>query len=654
VGYRASLSRRAGAAILIMLGLTQAGQAAVRTILFSSGLARPVFVASPPGDAERVFVLEQHTGNIRIIKNGTLLPTAFLTVAGVTTGHEQGLLGLAFHPQYASNQRLYVYYTTSGGGPAGQSIVAEYQASTADPDLADTGTARVVLHFDQPQENHNGGWLGFGPNDGYLYIGTGDGGGSGDDGSGHTDGTGNGQDTTDNRLGKLLRIDVNGDDFPADSLRNYAVPPTNPFVGVSGDDEIWAYGLRNPWRCAFDRANGDLYIADVGQSEWEEVNYQPAAAPGGRNYGWRLKEGLHCYDPATNCDPGGLTDPVHEYSHAQGCSITGGVVYRGSIPELRGLYFFADYCSDSIWSLRIAGGAVTQLTDRTAELAPGGGLDIRAISAFGEDAGGEMYICDLYDGDVFKVVADTGGDADTDNDGVPDDVDNCADIPNPNQIDSDSDGRGNSCDNCRLVGNAGQADGDLDGIGNACDNCPSAANPGQEDEDADGTGDPCDGCPGDPDKTAPGVCGCGVPDSDADSDGMLDCQDPCPTNPQNDCIDQCPDDPAKSDPGECGCGHPDTDTDGDGTADCNDSCPLISDPAQTDDDGDGVGNVCDNCPNTANADQVDADGDATGDVCEAPVGRGFPGLACGSGLVPMMGFGLPVYLLAIRRRLDRR
>ncbi len=396
--------------IVVALVVARAGQAAVRTIRVSSGLARPVFVTSPPGDAERVFVLEQHTGNIRIIKNGTLLPTAFLTVAGVTTGNEQGLLGLAFHPQYAGNRRFYIYYTTSGGGPAGQSIVAEYQASAVNPDLADAATARVILRFDQPQSNHNAGWIGFGPSDGYLYIASGDGGGTGDDDAGHTVDVGNGQDTTDNWLGKILRIDVNGDDFPADSLRNYTVPPTNPFVGLPGDDEIWAYGLRNPWRCVFDRANGDFYIADVGQSQWEEVNYQPAAAPGGRNYGWRLKEGTHCYNPATNCDPGGLTDPVHEYSHTEGCSITGGVVYRGAIPELQGQYLFADYCSNTIWSLRIAGGTAIELTNRTAALAPGGGLSITSIASFGEDAGGEMYICDLGGGEVFKVVADTDGD----------------------------------------------------------------------------------------------------------------------------------------------------------------------------------------------------------------------------------------------------
>lgn len=399
-----------GAGFLLAMALSQPGMAVIGTVRVASGLARPVFVTSPPGDAQRVFVLEQHAGSIRIIKNGTLLPTPFLTVSGVTTGNEQGLLGLAFHPNYAANRRFYVNYTTTGGGPAGQTIVAEYQAFAGNPDLADAATARVVLHFDQPQTNHNAGWMGFGPNDGYLYIATGDGGGGGDDDAGHTVGTGNAQDITDNLLGKILRVDVDGDDFPADSLRNYAIPATNPFVGLQGDDEIWAYGLRNPWRCAFDRSNGDLYIADVGQTQWEEVNYQPAASAGGLNYGWRLKEGLHCYNPSTNCDPGGLTDPVHEYSHSQGCSVSGGIVYRGSIPEIQGRYFFADYCSGFIWSFRIVGGTVTEFTDRTTEFAPGGGLSISSIASFGEDANGEMYICDLFGGEVFKVVGDADGD----------------------------------------------------------------------------------------------------------------------------------------------------------------------------------------------------------------------------------------------------
>ncbi|MFQ5411704.1 MAG: PQQ-dependent sugar dehydrogenase, partial [Phycisphaerae bacterium] len=229
---------------------------------------------------------------------------------------------------------------------------------------------------------------------------------------GHTTGTGNGQDITSNLLGKMLRIDVNGDDFPGDPNRNYVIPPDNPFVGISGDDEIWAYGLRNPWRSAFDAANGNLWIADVGQNAWEEVDFQVANAPGsmpgdpgyqgGINYGWRCREGAHNFNFAAFCAALTLIDPIHEYSHGAGCSITGGEVYRGcSAPNLGGTYFFADFCSNSIWSMRFNGLAVTNFTDRTLELIPDIG-SIGSISSFGTDVYGELYICDLG-GEVFKV-----------------------------------------------------------------------------------------------------------------------------------------------------------------------------------------------------------------------------------------------------------
>jgi len=195
-----------------------------------------------------------------------------------------------------------------------------------------------------------------------------------------------------------LRIDVDGGS-------PYAIPADNPFVGRSGADEIWAYGLRNPWRMSFDRATFDLYIADVGQGQWEEVDFQPAASAGGENYGWRLMEGLHCYNPSVNCDPGGLTYPVTEYSHANGCSITGGYVYRGCrIPDLRGTYFYGDYCSGRIWSFRYDGAVLSDSAERTTELAPGNGMSIGNISSFGEDARGELYIIDYSDGEIYKIV----------------------------------------------------------------------------------------------------------------------------------------------------------------------------------------------------------------------------------------------------------
>jgi hypothetical protein len=250
--------------------------------------------------------------------------------------------------------------------------------------------------------------MAFGP-DGYLYIAMGDGG----DGCDPDD---RAQDTTNQLLGKILRVDVNGDDFPADADRNYAIPPDNLFVGVVGDDEIWAYGLRNPWRCAFDTLTGDLFIADVGQRTWEEINFQPSSSNGGENYGWPCREATACSSVSLcegsafcTCDTDSLIDPVHEYRHSASprrCSITGGEVYRGcAIPDLQGTYFFADFCSAEIWSFLYNAG-VTDFRDRTSELAPppGSGLDILDISSFGRDAHGELYICDHAEGEVFQII----------------------------------------------------------------------------------------------------------------------------------------------------------------------------------------------------------------------------------------------------------
>jgi hypothetical protein len=254
-----------------------------------------------------------------------------------------------------------------------------------------------VLTISQPFANHNGGWIAFGA-DGYLYIAMGDGGSGNDPGN-------RAQDITSQLLGKILRIDVNGDDFPADTARNYASPSTNPFVGVIGDDEIWAYGLRNPWRNSFDRLTHDLYIADVGQSAVEEIDFQAASSTGGENYGWRCMEGDRCTGfSGCTCNSPSLVLPIHTYTHTgQNCSITGGYVYRGcAISGLGGTYFFADYCSDKIWSFRFDGVNQTEFTDRTVELTPDIG-SISSITSFGEDAYGEIYICD-QGGEVFKII----------------------------------------------------------------------------------------------------------------------------------------------------------------------------------------------------------------------------------------------------------
>jgi len=360
---------------------------ALTTELVVSGLARPVQVVAAPNDYDRIFIVEQRSGSTGRIKifnldTGTLNSTPFLSVS-VNTSSEQGLLGLAFHPNYENNGYFYINYTASGG-----TYIKRYTVSS-NPDIADSSSAYTIMNISQPYSNHNGGWLGFGP-DGYLYIGTGDGGSGGDPGN-------RAQDITNQKLGKMLRIDVDGGS-------PYAIPSDNPFVGVTGDDEIWAYGLRNPWRCNFDRATGDLWIGDVGQNAYEEITFQPASSNGGENYGWRCYEGNHSYN-TSGCDSSGtMVFPIWEYSHSSGCSVTGGAIYRGSaIPSLQGTYFFADYCTSKIWSLRYDGSNVSDYQDRTSELDPSGSTSISSIVGFGEDAAGEIYICEL-NGEIFKIV----------------------------------------------------------------------------------------------------------------------------------------------------------------------------------------------------------------------------------------------------------
>ena len=364
------------------------GSTALTTIRLITGLARPVQVVAAPNDFDRIFIVEQRsgsTGRIRIynLDSGTLNSTAFLSLS-VSTSSEQGLLGLAFHPNYAQNGYFYVNYTATNG----DTIIKRYSVSS-DPDVANSGSGYTILTIDQPYTNHNGGWLGFGP-DGYLYIGTGDGGSGGDPGN-------RAQDITNQKLGKMLRINVDGGS-------PYSIPADNPFVGITGDDEIWAYGLRNPWRCSFDSETGDLWMGDVGQYEYEEITFQPASSTGGENYGWRCYEGDHAYN-TSGCSPQNtMTFPVWEYSHSSGCSITGGEIYRGTaIPSLDGTYFFGDYCYSTIWSFRYDGSTVYDYQNRTSELAPDAG-SIGSISGFGRDAAGEIYICDLG-GEVFKIVA---------------------------------------------------------------------------------------------------------------------------------------------------------------------------------------------------------------------------------------------------------
>jgi hypothetical protein len=347
----------------------------------TSGLSSPVLVTHA-GDG-RLFVLEQ-AGRIRIIEGGALVATPFLDITGpVLDGGERGLLGLAFHPHYAANGRFFVFYTRSDGDLQ----ISEFRRNAGNPNLADGASERQLLRIEHSSNtNHNGGMLAFGP-DGTLFIATGDGGGGGDP-------LGSGQDIG-SRLGKVLRIDVD----PANPADPYAVPPDNPFVGVAGDDLVWSYGLRNPWRFSFDRSSGDLWIGDVGQTAWEEVNRATAASGRGRsvNFGWNIMEGFHCYNAAT-CNQAGLTLPLAEYQHGSGdCSVTGGYVYRGAAsPTLSGLYLFGDYCSGRIWSVSASGPAAqapTLLLDSAHN-----------ISSFGEDVAGEVYLV-AHGGGIYRLRA---------------------------------------------------------------------------------------------------------------------------------------------------------------------------------------------------------------------------------------------------------
>ncbi len=360
------------------------------TELVVSGLSSPVLVTAPPGDYDRIFIVEQLAGRIRIFKNGNLLSTPFLDISSkILSGGERGLLGLVFHPDFPDSGYFYVDYTRS---PDGATVVARYSV-TSNPDSADANSEVVLLTIAQPFSNHNGGMLAFGPNDGYLYIGMGDGGSGGDPNN-------NAQsDTT--LLGKILRIDVNHG--PSDSI-----PSSNPYFGNPNvKNEIWAKGVRNPWRYSFDRATGDLYIGDVGQSVNEEIDFQPFDDPGGENYGWRCYEGDDPYNLSGCGAASEYTFPIYQYGHTSGrCAITGGYVYRGcAVPDLQGTYFFGEYCTGEIWSLNYDGSTVSNFQDRTSELAPSGAT-IDRISSFGEDAYGEIYIVDYSDGQIFKIVPD--------------------------------------------------------------------------------------------------------------------------------------------------------------------------------------------------------------------------------------------------------
>ncbi len=350
---------------------------ALRLTLVAAGLDLPLFVTSAPGDPGRLYVVEQR-GRIQIVEGGVVLPEPFLDYTDrVSCCGERGLLGLAFHPDYASNGRFFVNYTNRDG----DTEVVELRRSS-DPLVASPEPVRVFFTIDQPFANHNGGMLAFGP-DKLLYVGTGDGGRAGDP-----------RDNAQNpasKLGKILRIDVD----------RHPEPPPGNLPGA--DPDVWSLGWRNPWRFSFDRATGDLYVGDVGQNALEEIDVEPAGE-GGRNYGWPIMEGTRCFDPPSGCDTSGLTLPVLDYGRDAGCSVTGGYVYRGSaIPGLVGRYLYGDYCSNRVWTFRWQDGVVSEHVELTDDLEST--ERIEGLTSFGEDAAGEFYLVS-QGGAVYRIEAE--------------------------------------------------------------------------------------------------------------------------------------------------------------------------------------------------------------------------------------------------------
>ena len=338
------------------------------------GFDSPTSIKHAGDGSGRLFVTEQ-PGRIRIIRGGALEPTPFLDITGrVQSGGERGLLDVAFHPQFESNGLFWVNYADS----TGRTVVSSFSIG-ASADQADPSSESVFLRINQPFRNHNGGQIEFGP-DGYLYIATGDGGSGGD--------PGNRAQSLSNLLGKILRVDV-------DQGAPARIPPDNPFVGTSGSDEIWVYGLRNPWRFSFDRLTGDMFIGDVGQNAVEEISFQAAGSAGGENYGWRRMEGSSCFDPSSNCNDGSLVLPILEYRQGVCGSVTGGYRYRGEQhPALQGVYLFAEFCEGDLYAGTQSGGRWTRLGPRPIGL---------GVSTFGEDEAGELYLADYGGGTIYRI-----------------------------------------------------------------------------------------------------------------------------------------------------------------------------------------------------------------------------------------------------------
>ena len=369
--------------LVLAAAVPPAASAAVTLDQLASGLEPLTQVTNAGDDSGRLFLVERRW-TIRVYRDGAVQPGYFLDMhTMVEAGNERGLLGLAFHPQFASNGLLYVYFTRPGGD-----IVLGRWRANADRSAVMLSSFKTLLTIEHSSAgNHNGGGMAFNPKNGLLYAAVGDGGGGGDPEN-------DAQNVIRNRLGKVLRINVNG--TGGGQYGTYSIPSSNPYVGRSGRDEIWSYGFRNPWRLSFDRANGNLFIADVGQGSWEEVNRESFGQAGGRNYGWRVMEGRHCYNAST-CNRSGKTLPITEYGHTSGnCSITGGFVYRGPTQTaLVGRYVFADFCSGRIWSIVATGGNGDQVLEADTT---------QQITSFGEGADGELYAVTI-DGGLFQVLA---------------------------------------------------------------------------------------------------------------------------------------------------------------------------------------------------------------------------------------------------------
>ena len=393
--------------LLIIPLLLFAEEKNLSSVLIADGYKKPVFITSYPNNAKLLYIVEQ-AGLIKLINDGKKLSRPFFDINKRVVnpnrpGDERGLLGFAFHPNHTNNGKFYINYMDNDGN----TIVSEF--STNSELRANHKSERIILKLKQPYGNHNGGDIQFGP-DGYLYISIGDGGKAGDP-------LNAGQDLS-SLFGKIIRIDI--------EQEPYGIPKSNPFFGQKDKrEEIWAWGLRNVWRFSFDKQTGDKYLADVGQNKWEEVNFEPASSKGGLNYGWRIMEANHCYDPKENCPTEGLIKPIIEYPNdanhpafafriieelsfsetdVEGCSVTGGYVYRGQkIKSMEGQYIFGDYCSGNIWTLKVVNGKAINFKNRTEEINIGGGEFTTYISSFGQDSDGEIYIID-YNGGIYKLI----------------------------------------------------------------------------------------------------------------------------------------------------------------------------------------------------------------------------------------------------------